>query len=120
MFAVLVCAVSMSFVLNHGGREDTEERVVMLINEQVTGRLLGAAFAVHTELGPGLLESVYVACLLRELREAEIAVEAEVKLPVVYKGATLDMGFRLDLLVGGSVVVEVKAVQRILPSTGRS
>ena len=65
--------------------------MVILINEQVTERLLGAAFA------------------------AEIAVEAEVKLPVVHKGTTLDMGFRLDLLVGGSVVVEVKAVQRILP-----
>ena len=70
---------------------------------------------VHSELGPGLLESAYQACLQHELREAGIRSEAQVGLPVVYRGARLDLGYRIDLLVAGLVIVEIKSVEGISP-----
>jgi len=70
---------------------------------------------VHSELGPGLLESAYQACLQYELREAGIRCEAQVGLPVVYRGAKLDLGYRMDLLVENLVIVEIKSVEGILP-----
>ena len=74
-----------------------------------------AAMKVHTELGPGLLESAYQACLQYELRQAGIRSEAQVGLPVVYHGAKLDLGYRMDLLVEDLVVVEIKSVEGICP-----
>ena len=76
---------------------------------------MDAAFKVHTTLGPGLLESVYEACLCQELKQRAIPFEAQVPVPVVYEGVTLDAGLRLDLLVGDAVVVEIKAVEKMLP-----
>lgn len=78
-------------------------------------QVLDAAYKVHTELGPGLLESSYVACLAHELRLRGYVVLSEVKLPLTYEGLDLDQGYRIDILVEGSVIVEVKAVLELHP-----
>jgi GxxExxY protein len=80
-----------------------------------TGRVIGAAIEVHRTLGPGLLESAYEACLAYELADGGLKVEQQKPLPITYKGVTLDTGYRLDLLVDGKVIVEVKAVDRLVP-----
>ena len=84
----------------------------MDVNE-LTEAIIGAAIEVHRHLGPGLLESAYQKCLARELTLRGIPFDSERTLPVVYKGITLDCGYRVDLLVAGSVVVEAKAVAAI-------
>lgn len=81
----------------------------------ITERIIGAAIAVHRELGPGLLESAYSRCLALELAERGLRFERQWKLPVVYKGARIDVGYRIDLRVEGIVVVELKAVDRLVP-----
>ena len=86
------------------------------LSPQATSRaVLDAAFKVHTQLGPGLLESAYRICLQHELIKAGHHVESEVSLPVVYDGVKLDAGYRIDLLVNECVVVELKTIDRILP-----
>ena len=75
--------------------------------------VMDAAFAVHRALGPGLLESVYEVCLSEELRQAGLAVERQVGIPVAYGAVRLDVGYRLDLLVDKSVVVEVKSIDAL-------
>jgi GxxExxY protein len=70
---------------------------------------------VHTELGPGLLESTYTACLQHQLSEAGVRSAAQVGLPVVYHGVRLELGYRMDLLVEESVVVEIKSVDAVSP-----
>lgn len=82
---------------------------------RITEAVIGAAMAVHRELGPGLLESTYEACLAYELIERGLAVERQKELPVMYRGVKLDCGYRIDLLVEGAVVVELKAVERLEP-----
>ncbi|HWQ14092.1 MAG TPA: GxxExxY protein [Roseiflexaceae bacterium] len=82
---------------------------------QISGQIVDAAMKVHTALGPGLLESAYEACLLYELRNRSLKVLSQVTLPVVYGGVALDAGYRLDLLVEDAVIVELKAVERLLP-----
>lgn len=82
---------------------------------QVTEAIIGAAIAVHRELGPGLLESAYEACLAYELAERGLAVERQKELPINYRGITVDCGYRIDLLVEGIVIVELKAVERLDP-----
>jgi GxxExxY protein len=77
--------------------------------------IVGAALEVHRQLGPGLLESTYESCLCRELALREIPYERQVALPVHYQGISLDCGYRLDLVVGKLVVVEVKSVTKVLP-----
>ena len=81
----------------------------------VTDIVIGAAIAVHRELGPGLLESTYEACLMVELTERGVAVERQKSLPVNYRGVRIDCGYRIDLLVGNEVVVELKAVEGVMP-----
>ncbi len=82
--------------------------------EIVAKRVLDAGFRVHTALGPGLLESAYCACLLQDLRDDGLEVRAEVPVPVDYKGQKLaDIGYRIDLLVEGEIVLEIKAVEGI-------
>jgi GxxExxY protein len=81
--------------------------------DPLTGSIIGAAIEVHRLLGPGLLETVYETCLVWELRDRGMSVEAQVAVPVVYKGLRLDLAYRLDLIVERSVVVEVKAVDRL-------
>ena len=73
-----------------------------------------AAFAVHTALGPGLLESSYEAAMLYELRSAGFEVQTQVGLPMVYAGQQLDIGYRIDMLVNHKVIVELKSVDSIL------
>jgi len=82
---------------------------------KITETIIGAAIEVHRALGPGLLESAYEECLCRELSLREIPFERQRPLPLEYKGAKLDCGYRLDLLVAESVVVEIKAVAAIEP-----
>lgn len=82
---------------------------------ETTQRILGAAIAVHRALGPGLLESAYQACLAWELDARGVRYDREVPLPVDYRGHRLDCGYRLDLVVEGIVVDELKAIERILP-----
>jgi GxxExxY protein len=77
--------------------------------------VIGAAIEVHRGLGPGLLESAYEACLARELKLRGIAHERQRPLPVNYKGDQLDCGYRIDLLVADSLVVEIKSVDQMLP-----
>ena len=86
----------------------------MLVNE-ITSGIISAAIEVHQTLGPGLLESAYQKCLCRELALRDIAFEQQLALPITYKGLELDCGYRLDLLVMQSVVVELKAVEKLLP-----
>ncbi len=82
---------------------------------RITEGIIGAAIAVHRELGPGLLESTYEACLAFELIERSFKVERQKALPVKYKDVMLDCGYRIDLLVGEKVIVELKAVERLEP-----
>jgi GxxExxY protein len=78
-------------------------------------RIIGCAITVHSALGPGLLESVYEACLVYELSKAGIEVARQVSLPIQYEDVILDGGLKLDLLVGRRVVVELKATEKLLP-----
>jgi GxxExxY protein len=82
---------------------------------QLTGQIIAAAMRVHTTLGPGLLESAYRACLVHELRKQGIRVASEVGLPVIYQGQKIDLGYRIDLIVADSVIVEIKCVEAINP-----
>lgn len=79
----------------------------------LTHEIIGAAIEVHRHLGPGLLESSYRECLCHELSIREVSFRREYGLPLQYKGIRLECGYRLDLLVGGLVVVELKAVERL-------
>jgi GxxExxY protein len=83
--------------------------------ERVATQVVDAAFAVHSTLGPGLLESVYEVCLAYELTKRGLKVERQLPLPVVYDNLCLEAGFRLDLLVERCLVVELKAVEFLLP-----
>jgi GxxExxY protein len=87
----------------------------MLYERDLTSQIIGAAIEVHRELGPGLLESAYQACLARELALREIPFEQEKPLPISYKGTRLDCGYRLDFLVDNKTVVELKIVDSIQP-----
>ena len=80
---------------------------------EITYQVIGCAFKVHRELGPGLLESTYEACLNQELLFSELKVLKQVPLPVVYKNEILEIGYRVDLIVEDSVIVELKAVDEI-------
>jgi GxxExxY protein len=82
---------------------------------QVSAAIVNSAMRVHSLLGPGLLESAYGACLAHELRKRGIRVDTQVGLPVVYDEVKLDLGYRIDLLVEGLVIVEVKCVEAIHP-----
>ena len=81
----------------------------------LTRTIIGCAMRVHSALGPGLLESAYQSCLILELRHAGLRVDVHVAVPVVYRGLTINCGYRLDLLVEGIVIVELKTVSAILP-----
>ena len=81
----------------------------------ISGAILDAAIAVHRELGPGLLENAYEACLEFELIDRGFRVERQKELPVVYRAVRVDCGFRLDLLVNDLVIVELKAVEKSEP-----
>lgn len=82
---------------------------------QLSYNIVGCAIEVHKELGPGLLESVYEKCLKRELELKGYKVVQQVNVPVQYKGLSLDVDLRLDLLVNNTIIVELKAIEHILP-----
>lgn len=82
---------------------------------KISGIILDSAIEVHKQLGPGLLESVYEVCLFKELRSRNIFAERQVPLKVIYKGETLDADFRIDILVEHEIIIELKAVEIILP-----
>jgi GxxExxY protein len=83
--------------------------------DQISRRIIGAAIEVHRHLGPGLLESAYETCLVFEFRKLGLRVEEQKPLPVIYKEVRLDCGYRLDLVVEDEIIVEVKAVEKLLP-----
>ena len=83
--------------------------------DPVSHAVIGAALAVHKELGPGLLESVYEACLAHELSHRRVPFERGIRVPLVYGGAVLRSYFRLDLLVAGQLIVELKSVEQLIP-----
>jgi|SRR5690349_22823335 GxxExxY protein len=86
-----------------------------MLDNEITGSVIGAAIEVHRQLGPGLLESAYEECLCHELALRSINFERQKPIPLVYKEAKLDCGYRLDLLVEGRVVVELKSVDGLGP-----
>lgn len=105
--------VQGSVMIQHEGTKATKVAKELALG--VSKAVLGAAIEVHRELGPGLLESVYELALCRELWIRQFRVDRQVPVPVTYKGAQLDSEVRIDLLVESSVVVEVKASDRLLP-----
>src|SRR6478672_4371210 len=88
---------------------------ITFLHRELTHRVLGCAFEVHGTLGPGLLESAYKACLLHELSVRRLSYVSETLVPVRYKDAELDAGYRADLIVENAVLLELKAVERLLP-----
>ncbi len=82
---------------------------------QIAYKIVGCAIEVHKELGPGLLESVYEACLLDELKSQQLKVASQIVVPVIYKGKDLGTFLKLDLLVEDLVIVELKAVEQMIP-----
>jgi GxxExxY protein len=85
----------------------------MLIKEELTDKILKCAFKVHSKLGPGLLESAYHACLKHELITSGLVVRSEVSVPLIYDDLKLDCGYRIDLLVQGQVIIELKTVEKL-------
>jgi len=85
------------------------------MRDPMTGQLIGFAIEVHRVLGPGLLESAYEECLCYEISRNNLAFRRQVPLPVAYKDVKLDCGYRMDIVVDGKVIIELKTVERILP-----
>jgi len=83
--------------------------------EEIGHAIIGAAIRVHSAVGPGLLEGAYETCLLYELEKQDLSVRKQVLIPIRYQDLKIDNGYRLDLLVGDRVVVELKAIETILP-----
>jgi GxxExxY protein len=86
-----------------------------LVHGEITEKVLGAAIEVHKHLGPGLLESTYEACLCHELGLRGLSFERQVHLPLEYKGLRVNAAFRLDLVVEGKIIIELKSQEGILP-----
>jgi len=101
--------------LEREGRRRNSEGTAKVDRCETSERVIACALKVHTRLGPGLLEAAYEECLCHAMAKAGIAFKRQVPVPVTFDGVKLDCGFRLDLVVEGSVVVEVKAVERLLP-----
>jgi GxxExxY protein len=86
-----------------------------LTPDEISGRIIAGALKVHTAVGPGLLESAYEACLLHELQKAGLKVASQVPFRLAYDGIQLDIGYRIDLLIEDSVIIEIKCVEIIAP-----
>lgn len=84
--------------------------------EDITRQVLDASSVVHAELGPGLLQSVYETCLAHELRKRRIRVDSRVPFPVVYRGARLDAGLQINLLVDRRIIIELESVETLRPA----
>jgi GxxExxY protein len=88
----------------------------MLEQRILTEKIIGLAIEVHRTVGPGLLESVYAECMALELGGAGLGVETQVTVPVIYKGVTIPLGFRADIVVENTIILEIKAVAALLPA----
>lgn len=84
-------------------------------HDPLTDKIIGFAIEIHRQLGPGLLEAVYEECLCLELKQAGYTLRRQLALPVVYKSVRLDCGYRLDVVIENQVILEIKAVERIMP-----
>jgi GxxExxY protein len=107
---MLILCPSLGFIVAEG-----ECGASMRDETELTGRVIGCAMRVHSALGPGLLESAYRVCLTHDLKINGLEAKTEVPLPVVYQGARLDAGYRLDILVEETIVLELKAVEELAP-----
>jgi GxxExxY protein len=97
--------------LNHSAQNEAEAGQADI--HRLTGEIVDAGLKVHRTLGPGLLESVYEHCLAYELGKRGIAARTQVALPIVYDGVALDAGYRLDMIVEDTVLIEIKAVEEL-------
>jgi GxxExxY protein len=88
----------------------------VLEHRELTEQVIGAAIEVHRGVGPGLLESVYVECLCLELKRSAIPFEREVSVPIIYKQTSIPLGFRADVVVANTIILEIKAVATLLPA----
>jgi len=107
--------VELRQMFYHKGPRRIPENALGDAADGLSRKIVSAALEVHKQLGPGLLESAYEVCLCRELTLRGIEYERQLALPLRYQGLSLDCGYRLDLVVGDLVIVEVKAVAKILP-----
>src|SRR5260221_5422407 len=89
--------------------------MAIVYRSQVAQRVIGCAIEVHTQLGPGLIESTYHRCLARELTVSGLSYRSEVVIPISYKGVQLDCGYRVDFLVEDVLLLEIKSVDHLLP-----
>ena len=94
---------------------DGDQKPGLAHGEDLTNRIIGAAMRVHRHLGPGLLESIYEACLCHELEKAAIPFQHQAPLPVIYDDVRLDCAYVADVIVAEQVILEIKSVERILP-----
>jgi len=94
---------------------DTDGHGDHLVHGKLTNVILKAAYRVHSKLGPGLLERPYRVCMAHELNNLAVRFEVEKAFPVIYDGSSIEFGYRVDLLVEKLVIVEIKAVENILP-----
>ena len=83
--------------------------------DQIASQVVDAAYKIHKVFGPGLLENAYELCLVRELKKRGLKVESQIPVPLVFDGEVLDTAFRIDLLVQEQLIVELKAVEKIIP-----
>jgi GxxExxY protein len=101
-------------MFHHGGTESTERAIPDRERlNQLAERVIGAAIEVHRQLGPGLLESTYEVCLCHELSERGIQFQRQVDLPVRYKGLLLDAGYRIDIVIEGCLILELKSIEQV-------
>ncbi|HEX4080683.1 MAG TPA: GxxExxY protein [Rhizomicrobium sp.] len=89
--------------------------MVLSHDSALSDRIIAIAIDVHRQLGPGLLESAYEECLCHDLKEAGIAYDRQRPLPIIYKTVKLDCGYRMDIVVEGELIIEIKAVERLMP-----
>ncbi len=87
----------------------------MITENEISHRIIGCAIELHKTLGPGLLESVYETALAFDLHEAGLEIKTQVPMPLIYKGIKQDVGYRLDMLVEGKVIVEIKSIELLAP-----
>jgi GxxExxY protein len=95
--------------------EETKKLRVDPAIEEIATQIVDAAISVHRELGPGLLESVYQTCLKHELESRNLSVRSEVEIPIHFKDLNMECGFRADLIINNKVLIELKAVETLLP-----
>jgi GxxExxY protein len=110
--------IAKACVVNHlpvWNENQKLKRIRFMEINQLTEKIIGCAIEVHKKLGPGLLESAYEECLSYELKSVGLAIERQVPVPVVYKDIKLECGYRIDILVEKTVIIELKAIETLAP-----